>query len=104
MATDLTFKVAPRRREAITFSIDGSQHVYTFQPPKQAALVMPVIDASDDLEAARATFAWLDQGLSEEDQDHLAARLRDPEDDLDTNVLEDIVESLVERVSGRPTT
>jgi hypothetical protein len=105
VATDLSFKVAKRRREPITFDLEGSDHVYTFDAPKQAFLVLPMIGAEDDLNAAKAAFEWLDKGLSEEDRAHLEARFRDPEDDLDVDVLEDVIEKLVERAGGgRPTT
>lgn len=101
---DLTFDVAPRRKDPITFDLGGDKHVYTFAPPKQASMVLKVLDSESDIGAAKAAFQWLDEGLSEEDQQHLEARLRDPEDDLDFDVLEDIVTGLVEKVSGRPTT
>jgi hypothetical protein len=102
--SDLSFKVAKRDRTPITFEIDGDDHIYTFKPPKQAAMVLNVMAAMDDVGAARAAFGWLDKGMSEEDRAHLEARLRDEEDDIDFDVLEDIVTDLVEKVSGRPTT
>jgi len=102
--SDLSFKVAKRRTDAITFDLEGSAHVYSFVPPKQAAMILPMLDAESDLEAAKAAFEWLDTGLSQEDQDHLSGRLKDPKDDLDIDILEEVVSGLVERVSGRPTT
>jgi hypothetical protein len=100
---DISFKVAARSRKPITFDLGGG-HEYTFTPPKQAEMVLPMLDADNDLEAARAAFEWLDKGMSEEDRAHLSARLRDPEDDLDIDVLEDVVSALVEQTGGRPTT
>lgn len=106
--TDLSFKVAARRREPITFDLGGDDYVYTFKPPKQAGVFMPIINATDDdnagMSAARAAFAWLDKGLSEKDQAHMEARLRDEDDDLDFDTLGDVINGLMEAVAGRPTT
>jgi hypothetical protein len=102
--TDLSFKVAPRRKDAITFDLEGNPHVYTFTPPKQADMVLPMLDAENDLSAAKAAFEWLDDGLSEEDREHIAARLRDKNDDLDIDTIEEVVTALVEKAGGRPTT
>jgi hypothetical protein len=101
---DLAFKVAARRRDPITFTLEGDEHEFVFTPPKQAAMVMPVMQSSSDIDAARAAFGWLDKGLSQEDQDRITKRLMDPEDDLDIDAVETIVEGLIEAVSGRPTT
>jgi hypothetical protein len=101
---DLSFKVAVRRTEAITFDLEGSAHVYSFVPPKQADMILPMLDNADnDLAAAKAAFDWLDNGMSKEDQEHMAARLRDPKDNLDIDTVEEVVSGLVEYVSGRPT-
>jgi len=102
---DLSFRVATRRREVITFTLDGDEHEYKFNPPKVASMVMPLLEVkATDIDAARAAFDWLDRGMSQEDQDHLTARLRNEEDDLDFDIIEDIVEGLIEKVGGRPTT
>jgi hypothetical protein len=102
--SDLAFKVAKRRKDPVTFTLEGDDHEYTFVPPKTADMVLPMLDADDELGAAKAGFGWLDDGLSKEDQDRITARLKDHDDDLDISTLEDIIEALVERVSARPTT
>jgi hypothetical protein len=103
--TDLTFKVAKRRQEPITFEIEGDDHVYAFTAPKQAAMVLPMMEqAENGLMATRAAFEWLDKGLSTEDQDRITNRLKDPDDDFDVDSLEEIVVGLVEAVGARPTT
>jgi hypothetical protein len=105
--SDLSFKVAARRRTPITFDLGGDDHVYTFLPPKQAGVFMPMLDAANDdaasMSAARAAFKWLDDGLGKEDQDHIEARLRDEDDDLDFDTLGEVINGLMEKVSGRPT-
>lgn len=101
---DLSFKVAKRRKDAVTFDLEGSTRTYSFTPPKQADMVLPMLDADNDLDAAKAAFAWLDNGLSEEDREHISSRLKDPDDDLDIGTIEEVVSDLVEFVSGRPTT
>lgn len=102
--SDLSIKVAKRRRKPITFDLEGSDHQYTYTPQKQANMVLPMLESEDDLEAAKAGFDWLGRGLSKEDMDHLVARLKDEEDDLDFDVLEDLIEGLVEKTGGNPTT
>jgi hypothetical protein len=102
--SDLSFKARKRDRSPVSFDIEGDKHTYEFKPPKTAKMVVPMLDSDNDLDAAKAFFGWLDEGLSEEDREHLLARLRDDEDDLDFEDLEDIVEGIVEEVSGRPTT
>jgi hypothetical protein len=101
---DLSFKVATRRVEPVTFDLSPDPHEYSFVPPKQADMVLPMLGAESDLVAAKAAFEWLDNGLSEEDQDRISKRLKDPKDDLDIDTIEEVVTALVEQVSGRPTT
>lgn len=102
---DLSFEVAPRRKKPITFDLGGDAHKYRFTPPKQAGMIMPMLTAENDLEAARSAFEWLDRGLSEDDRARIKARLEDEDDDLDFDTIEEVVTKLVERLSGeRPTT
>ena len=106
MTEPTTFKVAARRREPIPFRLEGSDYLYTFKPPKQASLMMPLMANSDDengLKSSREVFAWLDRGLPEADQEHIRKRLDDDLDDLDFEDLSEVVNSLMEQVSGRPT-
>jgi len=103
--SDLSIKVKKRNKAVITFDIEGSDHQYAFTPPKQAEMVLPMLDSDSDLEAAKAAFEWLDNGMSEDDRKHLSDRLRDKDDDLDIDAVEDIVTALVEKAGGdRPTT
>src|SRR5687767_5682719 len=102
---ELSFKVGHRSKEPITFDIEGSDHEYTFTPPKQAEMILPMMqNAENELMAAKAAFGWLDKGMSQEDIARMEARLKDPEDDFDIPHLEDIVAGLVEAVGARPTT
>jgi hypothetical protein len=101
---DLHFKVASRRTKPITFTLDGEDHEYSFTPPKQADMVLPMLEADDDIEAARAAFAWLDDGLSEEDRERISKRLKDKKDDLDIPQVQDMVNGLSEYVANLPTT
>jgi hypothetical protein len=102
---DLSFKVGHRSKEPITFDIEGKKREYKFTPPKQAEMILPMLqNAENELMAAKAAFEWLDKGMSEEDIAHMEARLKDPEDDFDIPHLEEIVTGLVEAVGARPTT
>ena len=106
------FDVTPKDRKPVQFRLTGDPHVYRFIPPKDAVMMMPVFESATDskqngglgLGLTKSTFDWLGQGLSEQDHDHLLARLRNPEDDLDIEDLSTVVERLTERAGGRPTT
>jgi hypothetical protein len=104
MTDQLSFKVSKKDHKPITFDLEGNDHVYTFQPSKVASAVLPMLEADGDFEAAKVGFEWLDEGLSEEDQNHLSARLLDKKDDLDIPDLEDVISGLMEATGGRPTT
>jgi hypothetical protein len=128
---DLEFDVAVRRSEPITFTLGGANallraaveakgedpgkpekrgvddHVYSFDPPKSAVMLMPVLENGDGnggIAMTKATFDWLGQGMSKEDNDRILARLKDPKDDLDVDTLSNVVEALSSKVAGRPTT
>jgi len=102
---ELSFKVGRRDKSPITFDIEGSDHEYTFVPPKQAEMILPMMgNADNELLAAKAAFDWLDQGMEQADIKHMEKRLRDPQDDFDIPHLEEIVTGLVEAVGARPTT
>ena len=96
------FTTAKRRNAAIEFTLDGV--TYSFTPPKQAALILDVLDGADsEVEQARALYDWLGDGLGEEQANALVARLRDPDDDLDWVQLFEIAQWLQEEATGRPT-
>lgn len=113
---DLEFTVAKRRKQTITFTLGvepgdkvtkEAEHVYSFTPPKSALMMMPIIapdGGNSELGMTKATFDWLGSGLSEEDNERIKKRLRDPKDDLDVDTLSDVIKGLSEKVSGRPTT
>jgi hypothetical protein len=136
---DMEFDVAKRRNEPITFTLGGEMllepgedevvaigdgdgkaakpevrgkddHVYHFEPPKSAVMLMPILEVdttngtgSVGVDMTKATFDWLGQGLSLEDRTRVINRLRDPKDDLDVDSLSDVVQGLSARVAGRPT-
>lgn len=104
--SDLEFQVARRRKQPITFKLNPEPHEYVFTPPKTAIMVLPIIDSSDtgEIELTRASFDWLADGLSEEDELRIFNRLRDPEDDLDVDTIQEVVTKLGEKVTARPTT
>lgn len=104
MAAPLSFTSAKRAREKITFDLDGVE--YTFTPPKDSIMVMPILgDGDTETGAMRGLFDWLGAGLPKDQEERLIGRLRDPEDDLDIDTLTEIIKGLQEAVSGgRPTT
>jgi hypothetical protein len=96
----LAFTTAARRTEAITFTLDGVE--FHFTPPKVAGFVLPVVD-DDEIGTFRGMMEWLGNGLPDDQEALLEARLRDPDDDLDVPDLTDIFMALVGRVGARPT-
>lgn len=101
----------PPKREVIKipFRLAPDPHIYHFTAPKIAVALLPVIEGGDDdddsgLGVTASTFDWLGQGLSEEDNKRIVARLQNPEDDLDIDTLGAVVRGLMERVGQRPTT
>ena len=106
---DMEFAVAKRRKDPITFSLGDDEHTYTFNPPKAALMLMPILapeeGANEGMGMTKATFDWLGSGLSEEDNAHILARLNDDGDDLDVDTLSEVIQKLAEKAaSGRPTT
>ena len=95
----LVFASAKKRaaREPISFTLDDRE--YQFNPPKTAGLVL----AATTSEQLRAQLNWLEGGLGEEDAAHIRARLFDTDDELDAVDLVQIVNGLLEEMSGRPT-
>lgn len=60
--------------------------------------------AANGAKALKAQGDWLGNGLTEEDNDWLIARLKDPDDWLDLGTLNDITKELMSLVTGkRPT-
>lgn len=103
MAESAEFVTAKRKAKAITFSIDGED--YSFTPPKNAEMVLPVLEATgdQDIAAIKAQLDWLGHGLAEGESERLTARLKDPDDDFDVNNLSDILQYVLKQVAGRPT-
>lgn len=103
------FKVAKKRKLKIEFQISGDDHVYSFDPPKNASMMLPVLDAGEDSDGAeivaiRSTFSWLMNGLGDEDAKVIRGRLEDPKDDFDVEDLTAVMQALQEQVAGRPIT
>jgi hypothetical protein len=95
------FKVAPKNRAVIEFSFEDENYLYTFTPPKVAGVVLSVIEGGMD--EAKAAFDWLSDGLPEDQNAHLIARLRDQQDALDIDDIGPMVEGLMEEMGERPT-
>lgn len=100
----LDFQTAKRRKEPIPFTLDGEE--YEFTPQKNSILVFPSLTdgEKDGTEELRGIFDWIGAGLPDDQEQRLIARLRDPEDDLDIDMLHNVAVSLLEEISGRPTT
>ena len=128
MTTDIAFDIAPRRTEPVTFAIpcykehevegeDGatqrtwvkdeeeSKRSYSFDPPKMAVMMMPLIDAgdTDGIKSVKGAIDWLEAGLSKTDSDHIETRLRDSKDSLDIEDLGTLIQKINEFLAARPT-
>lgn len=103
MVDNLEFNTAKKRRDPITFTLDGEE--YTFNPPKSAFMMLPLmLGQGDDTLAVKQMFDWLDKGLPKPQVQKLIRRLKDDKDDFDVDDLDALVAKLMETVSGRPTT
>jgi len=96
-----TFKVAPKNRQPIEFAFEDENYTYVFTPPKTAGIVLAVVEGGTD--EAQAAFNWLSDGLPEDQNAHLIARLKDPKDALDIEDIGPMVEGLLEEIGDRPT-
>lgn len=93
----LEFTTAKRRHEPFTFILDGREFVFT--PPKLAGAILDAMDSDD----SGAMLDWFAKGLNDEDETFIANRMRDADDDFDVDDVARIVQSLIEKVVGRPT-
>jgi hypothetical protein len=115
---DLEFKTSRKRKDPLTFTVEGEDHIYSFTPPKTALMMLPMLDVivaqgvgteeaqgEAGLRMMKAQLDWLSAGLSEQDNDRLLARISDPEDDLDFETLVgEYIPELAKVTGGRPTT
>ena len=92
MSENLVFETKKRERTPKTFHLDGEE--YTFIPPKKATMVLEVVDDPD--KTVKALFDWLGDGLGEEQEAKIIARLNDPEDDFDVDDLTKIAYALLD--------
>lgn len=104
MPETLDYTTPKRKPKVIEFTLDGED--YHFTPPKDAEMVMPVLEATGDeaIAATRAAFDWLGKGLAEGEEERLRERLKDPNDDFDVPDLENTLRWVQKQVTGgRPT-
>ena len=90
-----------RERETIVFNIDDDE--FHFTPPKTAATTLDLVAAEDDMDRVQIMFDWLGNGLPDEENELLIARLRDNDDGLDMDTLNELVGDLMSTATGRPT-
>lgn len=120
------FETKPSKRGSdIDFTLDGE--TYTFSPPKQATLMLGMIEGAGE-KGAMATFlpvgsmfSWLAVGLNKEHEGtrkkpghdnyvegcqacRIHERLIDTDDELDIDQVTEIINWLIGETAGRPTT
>jgi hypothetical protein len=101
------FTTEKREEQIIEFEIDDE--MYTFTTPKRASLATSVLTTVGlhrpltDSESLRDLLNWFSEGLGEEQNARLMARLEDPEDDFDLPDVTRIARWLITETSGRPT-
>lgn len=98
-----TFKTKAKPGQVVDFNLDDD--TFNFKPPKFAITLLAIINAGADepIAQVRAILNWLSDGLPEDQNARLIARLSDPDDNLDFDDLEDVFGYLMEQVTGRPT-
>jgi hypothetical protein len=94
-----SYTTPERKRKVVDFELDG--RTIQFTAHKTSTMLLGFMGG--DTAAVGATLNWLSDGLSEEDNDWIVGRLQDPEDDLDFDTLQLILEDLIADVMGRPT-
>jgi hypothetical protein len=94
------YKSQPKIKKVSTFELDD--RTIEFTAPKMSGLLLDIASGGETGSIA-AVLNWLSDGLSEEDNDYIIERLRDPDDDLDFDIIQQIVEDLMEQVTDRPT-
>lgn len=93
------FTTAAKARTAVEFELDEVK--FTFTPPKQAAMIMPILEnGTNEYAVIEAGLNWFRDGLPEDQHAIIVARLKDPKDDFDLEDFQDIIEWLVGQVSG----
>jgi hypothetical protein len=102
-----SFETKAREKQVIDFELDGV--TFKFTPPKRAELIMSVVGsvgldkAASDADSVHDLLNWLGQGLSDEQGELIWERLKDPEDDLDLDQVNEIARYLLGQSSNRPT-
>jgi hypothetical protein len=111
-------------QKVIDFELDGKH--YTFNPPKTTTQIVQMMSVKGkgfeaDLQRANSMLVWLSNGLNREHETRkgvpghdeyvegcqscdVAARLADPDDGLELDLVMEVVAWLMEEISGRPTT
>lgn len=101
----LEVPVKARDRKTVPFRLGSNPRVYNFHPPKFAVMMLPVMEGggvAGNAQQMSALLEWLGAGLTAEENQHILDRLKDPEDDLDIDALDEIVQALVGKAGGRP--
>lgn len=97
------FTTPERNREPIKFELDERE--VRFRPPKTAGIIVGMFedDGDNEVRPAKAAMDWFADGLSDEDEDWIIGRLKDPEDSFDLPDLTEIIKWLVGKATARPT-
>lgn len=96
-----------RDRKVIAFELDG--RTFQFTAPKESATLIAMLgavgssDGQVQAQAARQMLNWFDDGLTEDDMNHIRARLEDNDDDLELADLVEITNDLLAEAMDRPT-
>lgn len=122
MATEFT--IPQRAPQTLEFALLDATHLddgdgaaggdrdrYHFLVPKRAALLLDAVEGGG---VTARMFAWLERGLNDWDDEHdtpdgerqsarLVARLRDPDDDLDTDTILKVANAMIGESVARPT-
>lgn len=108
----------------VDFELDGKH--YTFSPPKTTTQIVGMMQVKGrgfdaDLQRANQMLVWLSNGLNRDHETRkgkpghedyvedcqscdVSARLTDPDDNLELDMVMEVIAWLMEQVSGRPTT
>lgn len=100
--TDIRIEAVTGSRKEIKVELVGV--AYTIRPPKAAfGLHLARVNQNDQGAMAGLVIKWIEQAFGDE-SDAVLARMDDYDDELDLTHLMELMQLVMERVSGNPTT
>jgi hypothetical protein len=105
-AAEPVITIKAKSRDAIPVDMAGVR--YSLNPPKAALAMKLAVRAKtagdDPTLVLEAVDEWLDKAFGKREANKVRKRLDDADDPLDTPDIMELMEAVIERASGNPTT